>query len=316
MKNKSVGLLLTAIICATFLVGAADWEIIDRIVAKVNDDIITQGDLEDNVKLFLLKMGRSYTSENELLEIYTKVLDKMIDDMLLLQEAKRKGYHISEKELDVLVDSNLSRFREQYPTQEELDNAIKASGFVPATFKKDYRNLLEQEWYIRTLLRALTRSVEITDEDIKDFEKERPAMAHGLDSVTVRHILLKCPRNADPEKASIIEASAEKLLIRIKAGESFYDLAVKYSEHESSREKGGYIGDVKHGELFPEFETAFDIPTGGYSDVIRTDLGFHILQVLDRSSVEEYLREQRSQERIDEWLDELREEAVIARKKF
>ena len=316
MKNKSVGVLVAAIICITFLVGASDWEIIDRIVAKVNDDIITQGDLEDNVKLFLLKMGRPYTNEGELQEIYTKVLDKMIDDMLLLQEAKRKGFHISEKELDVLVESNISRFRDKYPTQKELDEAIESSGFSPATFEKDYRHLLEKEWYIRTLLRALTRNVEISDEDIKEFEEERPAMAHGLDSVTVRHILLKCPRGADSSEAALVEASAEKLLIRLKAGENFYDLAMKYSEHESSREKGGYIGDVKHGELFPEFEAVFDVPTGGYSDVIRTDLGFHILQVLDRSSVEEYLREQRSQERIGEWLDELREEADIARKRF
>ena len=316
MRMKSFGLILLSFICVTFLMGAADWEIVDRIVAKVNDDVITLGDLEDNVKLFLLKIGRPFTSESELEEIYTKVLDKMIDDTLLQQEAKRKGYHISEKELDVLVESNISRFREKYPTQQELDNAVKSSGFAPSTFRQDYKKLLEQEWYIRTLLRALTRSVEITEEDIENFKKDRPKLAHSLDSVTVRHILLQCPRDADPEKADIIEASAERLLIRLKAGENFYDLALKYSEHESSREKGGYIGDVKHGELFPEFEVAFDIATGGYSEVIRTDLGFHILQVLDRSSVEEYLREQKSQERTDEWLSELREESDISRKRF
>jgi len=136
----------------------------------------------------------------------------------------------------------------------------------------------------------------------------------------VRHILIKPTEVLSDTEA---EALASELKARIEAGEEFGALARQYSDDIGSAAEGGELGWSNPGQMVPEFESAMtDTPEGGISDPVRSEFGWHILQVtgrrdtdfspqMRRNQVANYIREQKYQEELDAWLRKIREEAFV-----
>jgi peptidyl-prolyl cis-trans isomerase SurA len=136
----------------------------------------------------------------------------------------------------------------------------------------------------------------------------------------VRHILIK-PTEVLDEAAA--EALAVELKQRIEAGEDFGDLARQYSDDIGSATEGGELGWTNPGQMVPEFEAAMaSTPEGAISEPVRSEFGWHILQVearrdkdfsseMQRNQVAGYIREQKYQEELEAWLRKIREEAFV-----
>jgi peptidyl-prolyl cis-trans isomerase D len=129
---------------------------------------------------------------------------------------------------------------------------------------------------------------QITDAEIQAYYKKNQDAYKVQDQVKVRHILISVPQGADSKTDAAAKAKAEDLLKQIKAGGNFAELAEKNSDDPGSKSQGGELGWLDRGKTVPEFDkTAFSLAPGQTSGVIKTQFGYHILQVEDKTTAHE-----------------------------
>jgi foldase protein PrsA len=224
-----------------------------------------------------------------------QVLDRLILELLVKQEAGRRGITVSADE----VAEEIAQIKAQFPSEQEFANALQDAGMSMAE--------LEDRVRLNELLRKLAlKDVKITEEDIqKYFEENKESLAEPP-RARIRHILV-----GTREEAAAI-------LGRIKAGEDFGNLAVALSTDEATRSIGGDLGFVTPGQMEEEFDrAAFALKPGEVSDVVETPDGFHLIKVeareegkpatLDgsRRKIIEALEDERAKP-VDQVLEELR----------
>lgn len=129
---------------------------------------------------------------------------------------------------------------------------------------------------------------QVTDAEVAAYYKQHQDEYQVKDQVKVRHILISVPQGADAKTDAAAKAKAEDLLKQIKNGGNFAELAKKNSDDPGSKDQGGELGWLDRGKTVPEFDkTAFSLAPGQTSDVIKTQFGYHILQVEDKKTAHE-----------------------------
>ncbi|HOT95810.1 MAG TPA: peptidylprolyl isomerase [bacterium] len=194
-------------------------------------------------------------------------IERMGERNLLLEGAKRAGILVAPTE----IDSTLKFIYAQNGGEEAFLKRLGGEGISIETVKKD----VEREMVMRKYFDKLYAEVKVTDADLKE--------AYGQDkTASVRHILLMTQGKDEAGKAEA-RKKIEGLLNRAKAGEDFATLAKENTEDPGSKANGGLYENFPHGHMVKPFEdAAFSVPVGGLSDVIETQYGYHILQVIDR----------------------------------
>lgn len=246
---------------------------VDRILATVNGQIITLSEFEKYKSMLLMGAPEKPTDS----DADRQLLSQLIDKKLILQEAKKLDVTVKDKDIEKALEDVLLRNKIDMKT---LSKELAKQGSTI----DDYKKILEGEiLQSRTIGRAVHAKINITDKDMQEFyeqnmqgkEKEGPR-------VRIQQILLLIPSKAGSSQIADIEKSAQDLHKKIQAGDDFGKLAVKYSQGAGAQ-LGGDIGYFYKGELMPEIEQlAFSLQKGQVSSVVRTELGFHIIKVIDR----------------------------------
>ncbi len=256
--------------------------VVDRVVAVVNQEIITLSEVEkwvDPAKEEIVAEDRLVRRER-IEELRRQVLDRLIEQKLIDQEAKKSGIKISSKEIDATVDEVKRR---NAVTQEDLEKALTVEGLTLETYRKQIEIGLLRKKLISYSIKVEAKAEET---DLQDFYKKNVGRYRTNETYRPGHILLIVPKGAAPEEIREIRKKAEKILERIKAGEDFGEMALLYSQDGSAKNHGD-LGYFKKGELFPAFEgAALRLKVGQVSGVLRTDFGFHIIKLLDRKGLE------------------------------
>lgn len=284
-------LLLISLFIAILLSLAdpAEARIIERIVAKVNKEVITLSELEE--ALASAKVLAQLTGEEP---TESEILNQLIEDRLILVKAKEAGITVTASRVEYEIDKIKSRF----PSQEAFIKALSQEGISEAELAKRYEERLMKE--------ALTaRSVKldpITEEDLEEKLK-------GQDlQIQVRQILVKTKEEAD------------SIAVRIKGGADFLEMAQAFS---LSPDQGETLGFFSRGQMVAEFETAAFSLKEGEIGIAETGLGFHVIECLAiRKTPEEELARLREEwqarlyrERLDQalesWIKELKAGAYI-----
>jgi peptidyl-prolyl cis-trans isomerase D len=126
---------------------------------------------------------------------------------------------------------------------------------------------------------------QVTDAEIQAYYNQHRDQYEVKDQVKVRHILIAVPQGADAKTDAAAKAKAEDLLKQIRGGANFAELAQKNSDDPGSKAQGGELGWLDRGKTVPEFDkAAFSLPVGQTSDIIKTQFGYHILQVEDKKT--------------------------------
>ncbi len=190
------------------------------------------------------------------------VLDMMIDEKLMQQEADR----LKVKPLDKTVDARVARIRQQFPDGKAFEEQLKRAGSTLDNLKAQIRlNLLTEE----TVIKA--KNIKVTKQDLESYFNQNKDKLATPESVRLRHILVKTQKEADA------------ILLALNAGADFSKLAAQQSTDEATKANGGDMGFVTKGILLPDVEKAvFGLKTGLYSNIITSNAGFHILKVEDR----------------------------------
>jgi len=256
-------------------------EVLEEIVAKVNDEIITKTDLEAEDQAMTAELYRSLSGpelDRRLAEGKAMLLRRMIDRRLLMQRGERMF-----TELDKMGDSLVDRFIEYQKIKDkgELSRLLAQEGLTLADFR---RRLLEQQVPEEVLRYEVGGRVAVGDKEVEAYYRDHPAEFTVPAEATVREIVL-LTEGADPNQRRI---EAERIRARAIEGEDFAALAKEVSQ-AGTKDSGGLLGTIHKGDMAPELEAAaFSVPVGSVSSVIELSHGFHILKVDART--EEQIR--------------------------
>jgi peptidyl-prolyl cis-trans isomerase SurA len=256
--------------------------VVDRVVAVVNQEIITLSEVEkwvDPLKQEVVAEDR-LERRGRIEELRRQVLNKLIEDKLIDQEAKKSGIKISSKEIEATLDEVKRR---NAVTQQDLERALAVEGLTLETYKKQIEKSLLRQKLINWSVKVEVKGGE---KEFRDFYQKNVGRYRTNETYRPGHILLVIPKGAAPEEIREIRKKGEKVLEKIKAGEDFGEMALIYSQDASSKNRGD-LGSFKKGELYPAFErAALRLDVGEVSGLIRTEFGFHIIKLLDRKGVE------------------------------
>jgi peptidyl-prolyl cis-trans isomerase SurA len=302
-----------------FAAAAPSWgEIVDRVIAVVNDDVITQYELENTVELLLKRYQqniRPADRERMVAEARKAVLDKMVDDSLLRQEAKRLGVTVRDEEVNLTIQDSLKR---RNLSLEELQQALIKEGTSYEKYRESTRNDLIK---LRIMQKEIRPRVSVTSEEIGAFYQEHRDEYEGKLRVRLQMIALPVPAD-NPVAKEEQRVKAGTVLQRIRAGEPFEMLANEFATGPART--GGDIGYVEKGSMNPAIEeVAFSLKPGEISNVIETPQGFYIIRALDRrgggslsvkatrEDVEDRIYREKMEKKYVEWVKERRQKAHI-----
>ncbi len=298
-----------------------DTKLIDRIVAIVNNDIITLVELNTALQPYLIKLDSSdYTPEKKKEIVYQltrDMMNRMIERKLTDQEAKRLRITVSEKEVDAAIE----RLKEsQLMSQEELEKALEEDGLPFAVYKEMLRDEILRPKLINQSIKS---KVVITDSDIKQYYEQNSQKFSGKKKYYLRNILLRADESISGTEREHQKNRAENIKQRLDAGEDFQAVAKVESEASNSSE-GGDLGFFDWDILSETIKNAIsNIKAGGHTNVISTDQGYQIFYVekidsqdltpLDEVSeaISKKLYDDIVEKKFREWLETLKEKSHI-----
>ena len=279
MKSyKGIVLILLGLILLCAPVRA---EVVDKIIAVVNDDIITLYEFNAAFEPYRKNIENTYKGDDKeavIKQTKEAFLQRFIDNILIEQEAKKAGAGIIVKDEEVMeVIQDMSN-KQKMSMQDFLKNLAKEGNSIESV-KKEIRG---QMMRARLLRREVKSKILVNDEEIGEYYNKNRQDYEGKETVRIKQLLLLLPPNANKTVIAKVKNEALQLHKRIMAGESFDSLIVKYSQGPAAVQ-GGDVGFVGRGTIIPEVETvAFSLPVGQISEVIESSSGFHIILVVDK----------------------------------
>ncbi|MCU0371581.1 MAG: peptidylprolyl isomerase [Bacteroidales bacterium] len=280
MKEKNI-LLLTLVL---FIVGLfspggaihAQEIVVDRIIAVVGKNMILESDVEAQYQQLKMQGIMDGTAE----EVKCMILQKMLRDNLLLNQAELDSIVISDTEVERSLDQRLRYFISQFGTQEKLEEYY---GKSIVEIKEEFRDMVRDFMLVEQVETDITKNVTVTPSDVKAYYKSIPVDSIPLISAKVEMLqIIKSPPVSMEQKV-LIKEKLRDLRRRVVNGENFATLAILYSEDPGSAAKGGEIGFFGRGELYPEYEAAaFKLSEGEISEIVETKAGYHIIQLIER----------------------------------
>jgi peptidyl-prolyl cis-trans isomerase SurA len=289
--------------------------VLDRVVAVVNNDAITLGELQESVAMYRQEnRGRAMASDEELSRQF---LGRLIDVRLQLQEAERERIVVEEAEINDELHERLKRFGAT--NMDELEAMVKAQGLTMDSVRKRVRDSLRVAKVIR---RKVALRVSVTEPEVDRYLAEnRDKLETGL-KYHAWHILVT-PSGGSDAAWEAARLRAEGLRTQIQQGADFAEVARQHSRDASAR-TGGDLGTLKRGELAQDVEaTILALNPGEVSMPHRSSLGFHIFkleskEVLEgeglqrlRQQVREILYRQKYEARLEAWIKEIKQRAII-----
>lgn len=249
---------------------------IDRIVAVVNDEVITRLDLDERTKLAMKQLQQQGTPLPPVAVLEKQILDRMIADRVQLQFAKETGLRIDDAELE----RALGRIAEENKLSiAQMRAEIEKSGVPFAKFREDIRSEII---ITRLREREVDNKITITESEIDNFIATQKTQEGKSDEYNLSHILVVVPERASPEQIQQRQNRAEEALAQLKGGADFRQVAASFSEAPDALQ-GGMMGWRETSRLPSIFVDALKtMRMGELSPVLRSANGFHILKLNDK----------------------------------
>lgn len=258
---------------------------IDAVIAIVEEDIITRRELEERKRLILAEFSQSNRRPPDEETLHRQVLEAMIRDSILLQEAKGRGIKITEGQLNQAMQK-IAR-----------DNKMNLTEFRQVLISKGleyekYRESIRKDLILNSLQRQYTaRSATVSDEEVDEFLNRNDDGSIEFE-YKLAHILIALPDAATPEQVSNAQTTATELLDKLDEGAAFEQLANEYSSGSNALQ-GGDLGWRKKAEIPSLFTDAvLPMKPGEYAGPFRSASGYHIVYLSDRKDVEQVLSKQ------------------------
>ena len=302
-------------------INAEGGQVVERIVAVINDEVITLFDLNQTLAPYerqIQAMGYADDKQEQMrFKVREDMLNQLIDQKLTDQEIKRYKISVSDKEIDGTVEQikNTNHY-----TDESLRNILASQGMS----YEEYREKIKEQILRSKLVNIEVRSrVVITPEETRAYYERHPELFQGIPRYHLRNILMKAPASENPNAEQDAAEKFKLVLDQFRAGQSIEDLARRYSE-APNRDQGGDVGFFSLDQLSPQLQEHLkDLKAGDVTPILRTDQGFQVFYVeaveagegrtLEEATAEiqDRLYKEIVDSKFKEWLQELRRRSHI-----
>lgn len=252
---------------------------VDGIIAKVDNHVILRSDLEFGYLQYLAQ-SKQQPSEDLKCQIFTSLLQ----DKLLLARAEIDSITVEEVMVTGELDERINYLASQVGGTERLEQYYNKS---LRQLKDELRKTVREQMVMERMQREITSKVSVTPKEIKRYFNNIPkdSLPYFSTEVEIGQIVIHAEIGREQKQAA--RQQLEELRKRILAGEDFATLAKQYSQDPGSAQDGGELGFFKKKELVPEYEAAaLRLEPGGISNVIESQFGFHLIQLIERRGQE------------------------------
>ncbi len=274
IKNKII-ILITIILSLSFRLSAQEeGKVIDKVIAVIGDNIILKSDLEAQIV--------SIRAQGVLIDDKARceMLEELLFQKLLLHQAELDSVTVTESEVESEIDRRMNYFIAQIGSEKKLEQYYKKSILE---IKEEFRIIVKEQMISQRMQAKITASLLVTPKEVKAYfnELDKDSIPLIESEVEYAHILINA-KESDAEKEEA-KNKINSLRERIINGEEFSTLAILYSEDEGSAKNGGELGFMGRAELVPEFSVvAFKLKTKAVSEIVETEYGYHIMQLIER----------------------------------
>lgn len=321
-------------------------KVVDKTLAIVNNEPIMLSEFnklaDPIIEQYKQSAPAAEQTPEKIKELRTKLLEQMVDDKILKQEAQKAKIKVTKRE----IEEGIKQVKKRFNSEDEFRAELKKENMTQAQFEKRIEEqlmvmkLIEQEVKAKTTPPTEEETKKFFDQiqakmagkklglDPKD-EQEIETLAKYLSKLTAeqvraRHILVAVDRNASMDTKSAALRKIKQVQQELKGGADFAELAQKYSDDPGSRNRGGDLGFFSKDDMVPEFaKAAFSLGVGQISEPVQTDFGYHLIKVEEKraarklsyddvkNDLKELLTQKAAQQRYEVWLKDLRARSNI-----
>ncbi len=273
IRYKIVTILVAFVLC-NGLFAQQEGTVIDKVVAVVGSKTILKSELETQI----VSMRTNGVLVDD--KIKCELFEELLFQKLLLNQAGLDSVTVTEAEVESEIDRRLNYFIAQIGSEKKLEQYYKKTMLQ---IKEEFRVIIKEQMTSQRMRGQITSGVKVTPKDVKTFfnEMEKDSIPMIESEIEYSHILI----NAKESKVAR-EAAHDRIKgfrERIMKGEDFSTLAILYSEDEGSAKNGGELGFMGRAELVTEFSVvAFKLKNKAVSEIIETEFGFHIMELIER----------------------------------
>ncbi len=248
----------------------ANSQVLDQIIVVVGDDMIKLSDIE-NQQMLLEQQGEKSDK--------CSIFKEMIMQKLLVDQAKIDSVEVSDAETNAEIDRRIKIISGQKGGLEQLESFYEKTEME---IRNDWKPVIKDQLLAQKVQNTIIGEVEVSPNDVRTFfNKNQGTMPLIPTRYEYAQIVIKPTTSAEADKA--LRQKMEEIRERAVNGENFSKLAILYSDDTESAKMGGLLGDyLSRGELVPEFAAAaFRLKEGEISRVVKTDFGYHIIQMVE-----------------------------------
>jgi len=293
-------------------------DVLDRVICVVNNDAITLYELQEAEAHYLHENKERAPDGEARKALRERLLSHIIESRIQLQQAERDKVTVEDAEVSEQLEEIMKKLNAK--TQPEFEEMLKGQGLTLEAVKK---RIKDQIMVQRLTRRKVGLRVSVTEQEIdKYLEENREKLEVGL-SFEARHILFLPEAGKGEEGWEAARQRAVHVYALLLEGQDFGELAKKYSEDASGKD-GGSLGSLKRGELAPDIEAAvLKLDAGQVSPPFRSQVGYHLFRldskeslagealVQARNQIRDILYRQKYDARLQEWLAEMKQRAII-----
>lgn len=278
MSNRRVVLrsvVSLLVICAFINTGWSQQIILDKVVAKIGNEVVLYSDVAAKVALMQEQRGTVPPNAG------CMVLENEMVTNLLVNQAKLDSVLVSEEEIETQMDARMAQILAMMNNDLELFEEVY--GQTVPEMKNQVRDDMEKKLLAQRMQQEIMLEIDVTPSEVIDFFNQIPAdsLPYFNSEVELGEIVIY-PEVNRQEKLKAYD-KIQQVLERIEEGEDFGELASTYSDDYGSARDGGNLGWNSRGTFVPEFEAAaYKLEKGGISDIIETQFGYHIIQLIER----------------------------------
>lgn len=247
---------------------------IDKIIAIIGDEIVLRSEVENQ---YLQYISQGVTSNKEL---RCEILEDLMTQKLLIFSCKQDSISVTKEEIEQEVETRVNYYVDQIGSIEKVEQYFEKDIYQ---IKKVLSELVEDQFLIQRMQSSITKDVKITPFDVNEFYEKMDKSELPLieDRYKLSQIIVKPKMSEDQINKLTDRLNAFRK--RVLNGEDFKVLAALYSDDPGSANNGGEIGFVSRGTFVPEFEkVAFRLKKGEVSEIVKTNFGYHIIQLIER----------------------------------
>ncbi len=320
-KNKKgmvhVGLILFILLFA-FTSGAQEEDTAAKKAAVVNGVVIYQSEIDREfaeVEKQASAQGQKIP-DDRIAQIKNNIIDNLVNEELLVQDSEAHGIKVEPSE----VETAFADIQERFGDPAALEKALTASNITVEDLKVKIKRGMAAKKLIDN---EVVNTIVVSEADTQAFYDAHPEYFKQAEQVKASHILIKSAPDADAAAKETAKNKIKDIQQKLKAGESFVELAKQFSECPSSKQ-GGDLGFFEREKMVKPFaDAAFALPVGDTSDIVETDFGFHLIQVTDKKAastdayetvkekINSHLKQGKMKAAVGNYIESLREKATI-----